>query len=161
MSKERFNWWPFALNMIRDYPARVQELKDLRQQNVTADISGMPRGGGASRTTEGIALRQLPPQEQREYEAVHNALRRTETMANAKWRRDVVKLTIWKGYTIRGVAAMIDGLSDATVERYRRHFILLVGRYYGFMTEAEYLAELKRDNKGRKSKSHDQKTVLS
>lgn len=156
MRKERFNWWPFALNMIRDYPARAQELKDLRQQNVSADLSGMPRGGGASRTTEGIALRQLPPQEQREFEAVHNALRCTEAMANGKWRKSVVKLTFWKGYNIRGAASMIDGLSEYTVGRYRRQFILLVGKCYGFLTEEEYRAEIKRDCKGKKLESHRQ-----
>lgn len=156
MRKERFNWWPFALNMIRDYPARVKALKDLRQQNVTADMSGMPKGGGASRTAEDIALRQLPPQEQREYEAVHNALRITETMTNGKWRKDVVKLTLWKGHNIRGAASMIDGLSEDTVSRYRRQFILLVGHCYGFLTEEGYQAEIKRDYKGKKLESHRQ-----
>lgn len=144
MSKPRYNWWPFALNMIRDYPARHSEYKELHKQKTAADLSGMPRGGGASRTTEGIALRQLPPQEQREYEAVHKAIERTSKAKEAKIRLDVIKLTMWKGYTIPG-AAIIAKTSKETARRYRWQFILLVGRMYDFLTEEEYLAALKKD----------------
>lgn len=143
MSKPRYNWWSFALAMIRDYPARSKELKELRQQNVTADISGMPRGGGASRTTEGISLRQLPPQEQREYDAVHRAFEITNRSKEAKERLDMVRLTLWKGYTIPG-AAMIVHIPDATARRYRWEFVLLVGCTYGLLTPDEYREALRK-----------------
>lgn len=144
MSKPRYNWWPFVLNMIRDYPERHSAYKALHEQKTTADISGMPRGGGASRTAEGVALRQLPPQEQREYEAVHKAIERTRKAKEAKLRLDVVKLTMWKGYTIPGAAIMAK-TSENTARRYRWQFILLVGHMYGFLTVEEYLAALKKD----------------
>ena len=144
MSKPRYNWWPFALNMIRDYPTRCADHKALHEQKITANLSGMPRGGGATRTTEGIALRQLPAQEQREYEAVHKAIERTSRMSEGKLRMEMVKLTMWKGYTIAG-AARIAAVSESTARRWRWQFAMLVGRSYGFLTEEEYKEALKKD----------------
>lgn len=150
MSKPRYNWWPFALNMIRDYPVRVQALKDLRQQNVTADMSGMPRAGGESRITEGVAMRMLPAQEQREYDAVHQALQRTRGMDNGRQREEIVRLSIWRGYSIAGAAMIVPGVSEDTARRYRWQFIMLVGMFYGFLTEEEYRATVKNEMRGRK-----------
>lgn len=159
MSKPRYNWWPFALNMIRDYPVRDVAYKELHKQNVTADLSGMPRGGGASRTTEGVSLRQLQPQEQREYDAVSKAIARIRRMKDAKSRLDVVRLTMWRSYTIPG-AALAVSVSENTARRYRWQFIMLVGRMYGFLTEEEYQKEVKYEILGRKLESHSQKTVI-
>lgn len=149
MSKPRYNWWPFALNIIRDYPQHARKLKELQQVKLTADISGMPRAGGASRSTEGVALRQLPIQEQREYEAVHTALLRTQTMKAADQRIKIIKLSFWKGYSIKAAATVVNETPD-TAETFRWQFIMLVGRMYGFLTEEEYLAELKYRRTGRK-----------
>lgn len=161
MSKPRYNWWPFVLNMVRDYPERAKEIKDLRQQKITADLSGMPRGGGASRTTEGISMRELEDkQAQREYEAVHQAISRTRSMKEAKLRLEVLKLTMWNGCTIRDAEARVAGISGATIKRYRRQFILLVGKCYGFMTEEEYVEELKNMVKGKKLVSKKLKGVV-
>lgn len=160
MSKPRYNWWHFALNMIRDYPERAKEIKDLRQQKITADLSGMPRGGGASRTTEGISMRELEDkQAQREYEAVHNALARTRARADGKLRLEVVKMTLWKGNTIAG-AARILGISPDTAEKYRWMFILRVGNCYGFLTDEEYLEEVRRRYGNKKREPQSQKDVL-
>ena len=145
MSKPRYNWWPFALNMIRDYPAREAQYRELHRQDITAELSGMPGGGNlASRTTEGIALRQLPPQEQREYDAVSNALRRVKRMKDASIRLEVIRLTMWRGYNISW-AAMQTHVSESTARRYRWQFILIVGCKYGFLTEEECAAALKKD----------------
>ena len=86
MSKPRYNWWPFVLNIIRDYPAKRAALKELHEQRITVNISGMPMGGGASRTIENVALRQLPRQEQKEYDAVHEAIRQTKILPDGKLR---------------------------------------------------------------------------
>lgn len=143
MSKPRHNWWAFALAMIRDYPDRSTALRELHKQTITADLSGMPRSGGASRTTEGIAIRQLPPQEQREYNAVHSAIKRTRALKDGDIRLQVIRLTMWQGYTIPG-AAMIVHTSDSTARRYRWEFTMLVGMMYGFMSEDEYTYALKK-----------------
>ena len=144
MSKPRYNWWPFVLNIIRDYPARRSALKLLREQKVTADLSGMPKTGGESRTVENLATRQLPHQEQREHDAVFLAMKRTKGMPDAKLRLDVVRLTLWRGYGLRSAALTLN-TSERTARRYRWQFILLVGRMYGFLTEEEYCAAIQKD----------------
>lgn len=144
MGKSRYNWWPFVLNIIRDYPQRAKDLKELHQQKTVADNNGMPGGGGASRTAENIATRQLKPQEQREYEAVHKAMLRTKAMKAGKVRLDIIKLTMWRDYTIPG-AAMIVNESPETTRRYRWQFIMLVGCMYGFITEEEFREAVKKD----------------
>lgn len=149
MSKPRYNWWSFALAIIRDYPMRCSQLKNLRQAGTAQEKNGTPTGAGPSRATENIALRQLPPQEQREYEAVHKALRRTAAMKAGKVRQEIIKLTMWKGYTIAGAALMVHE-TDYTVRRYRWQFVMLVGHMYGFLTEEEYIAAVKRDAVGGK-----------
>lgn len=150
MSKPRYNWWGFILNIVRDYPQRCKQLQELRQQSMVADGSGMPKGGGASRMTESVSMRQLPPQEQREYDAVHRAWARTGRMKTGKVRQEIVRLTMWRGYTIDG-AAMIVNESPASTRRYRWQFIMLVGREYGFLTDDEYTAALKIDVTGQKT----------
>lgn len=145
MSKPRYNWWPFALNMIRDYPQRLAEYRELHSQKITASPdSSAGGGGGASRVTEGIALRQLEPQEQREFDAVHSAFTRTKAMTEGKLRAEVVRLTMWKGYNLGG-AAMAVHISEHTARRYRWQFVLLVGKMYGFLSDEEYRAALRRD----------------
>lgn len=150
MSRSRFNWWPFALNIIRDYPLRVKQLQDLQVQSTVADHSGMPKGGGTGRAVESIALKELPnKQEQREYEAVHKALIRTKHMKAGSTRMEIIRLTMWKGYTLDGAALIVNESRDTT-KRYRWQFILLVGHIYGFLTQEEYELEIKAQAAGRK-----------
>lgn len=144
MSKPRYNWWSFALAMIRDYPARARELRTIRTQKTTARISSMPGGGNASRGTEGVALRQLPPQEQREYDAVDGAIAMTRAMPEAEQRLKVVKLTLWRGCSVKGAAPIVN-VAESTARRYRWQFVLLVGHKYGFLTREEYWAAIKKD----------------
>ena len=145
MSKPRYNWWPFALNMIRDYPARNEEYKDLHQQRITANLSGMPGAGSVSRTVENVAARQLPRQEQREYDAVAKAIKLAQQRENGSLQIEVVKLTLWKNsHSIDG-AAMKLHLSPRTAKRYRWDFIMLVGYTYGFLTNEEYESLKRRE----------------
>lgn len=142
MSKPRFNWWGTAMNIIRDYPQRKQDHDALKAQKITADISGMPRGGGTSRVVEGLALRQLPYQEQKEYDAVRRALERTRRMKEGDMRCQVVKLAFWRGMTVPEIAMQVHE-SERTARRYRWEFVLLVGKEYGSIDEAEYEKALK------------------
>lgn len=144
MSKPRFNWWGTAMNIIRDYPQRKRDYDDLKEQKITADLSGMPGGGsGTHRVVEGLALRQLPYQEQKEYDAVHRALELTKGMEDGKKRCEVVELAFWKGLTIRGIAVQAY-MSERTARRYRWEFVLLVGREYGSIDNEEYQRALKK-----------------
>lgn len=149
MSKPRYNWWGFAMAMIRDYPDRDRALKDLRKQKITADTSGAPGGGSDFRITEGVALRCLPKQEQWEYDAVSMAMKRTKQLDEGKLRLDVVKLTMWRGMKI-DTAAYCLHIAERTARRYRWQFIMLVGLCCGYLGEEEYTAAVGRDNTIRK-----------
>ena len=37
MSKPRYNWWPFVLNMIRDYPERAKEIVPVEETDDAAE----------------------------------------------------------------------------------------------------------------------------
>lgn len=145
MSKPRYNWWPFALNMIRDYPARKAEYNDLHEQKITADLSGMPGGGSASRTVENIAARLLPRQDQREFDAVRKAVEYTKALPDGSLRMKVIRMTLLRrSYSIPG-AASVANVSERTAKRYRWQFVLLVGHTYGFLSKEEYDEAIKKD----------------
>ena len=131
MSKPRYIWWSYAKGMIRQFPELKEEYDDLHRQNVTACMTGVPGGGSASRTTEVVAMRQLPPIKQREYDAVDQAIRETQKMPNGKYRLKIIKLVYWtSSMTIEG-AAMEIPCSKETAWRYHRDFVRLVGKNYG------------------------------
>lgn len=130
MSKPREYWWSYAKAMVRAYPALKQEYDALHRQTVTANLSDMPRGGSASRTTEDIALRQLPPAKQREYDSVTQAIAITRSFPNGDIRLGIIDLVLWKKtHTIDGAALRL-GCSQATAWRYHRDFIKLVGKFH-------------------------------
>lgn len=137
MSKLKYEWWSFALAMIRSYPDRSLKLKRLQQQKVTANITGMPRSGGASRTTEGVALRQLPLAEQRKYEAVHTAIQRTSHLKESELRMRVVRMTLWGSYKLAGAAFALN-ISESTAQLYRWDFVMMTAVAHELISEEEY-----------------------
>ena len=128
MSKPRFNWWSFALNMIRDYPARRAEYR--------------------ARYERGDA-RPLPMQEQKEFIAVHKAIESTKAMEDGRLRIRLVDITLWKKTNTIAGAAMLLNISEETAKRYRWQFVLLVGHTYGFLSDEEYqeLAARRKESK--------------
>lgn len=135
------------MNMIKDYPKRKMDYDDLHEQTVTASITGMTGCGSASRKTESTALRQLPAQEQREYDAVHQAVLRTKQMPDGLCRYRTVNLTlIKKRYTIPGAAIRL-GISEDMAKQYRWEFIVLVGHLYGFLSKEEYTEVIRKKKK--------------
>lgn len=126
MSKPRERWWGYVKNMIRAYPILKEQYEALHTQTVTADLSGMPRGGGASRTTEMIALRQLPPGDQRDYEAVSEAIEVTRQMPDGNTILKIIDLVYWKKRCNLDGAAMVAHVSTATAKRYHGRFVRLV-----------------------------------
>lgn len=145
MSKPRYNWWPFILNIIRDYPKRKLELKSLREPKITAVMTGMPKGGGDGRGIENIATKSLTRQAQKEYDAVQKAEKITKAMPDGNLRMAVVRLTLWRSFKIVGAAMQLN-ISERTAQRYRWQFIMLTALMYGeYLTEEEYNAAVKKD----------------
>ena len=133
MSKPRYIWWGFARNMIRKYPELKKNLEDLHQQNITANNSGLPKGGGGGRTVEGIALLQLPADNQAVYDAVAEAIEITSMRSDGKERMRLINLMYWTQKTLTANAASVRlHISDVTAKRWHGDFVRLVGRCYGF-----------------------------
>lgn len=134
MSKPRYDWWPNAVRMVRNYPARVQEYEQLHSQSCVADMSGQPHGGGASRTTENIALRQMPPAKQQEYDAVRKAVEITRRYENGEERIALIRRMYWSGKK-RDINSVIVSLyiAEATGRRWHSAFIRLVGECFGYI----------------------------
>lgn len=123
-------WRSRAKNAIRRYPELLKAERELHSGKVTPAYSGMPMGGEASRTTELIALRQLPRNEQRDLDAVRAALDTiTRQYKNADLRRDMIDIVYWRRtHTIDG-AALILHISTSTAHLWDRDLIKLVDAY--------------------------------
>lgn len=133
MSKPRYRWWGYIKNVIRAYPGLKKEYEDLHEQSVTANVSGMPGGGGVSRGTESIAIRELPYTKQREYEAVRRAVAYTMGFSNGKERVEIINLMYWKcSHTLAGAALKV-GYGADSAKRFHREFVMTVAAFYGLM----------------------------
>lgn len=126
MSKPRYKWWGYIKNVIRAYPGLKQEYEALHEQSVTSSMTGMPGGGGASRGTENVALKELPKPKQAEYDAVRQAVEGTKRLVSGNDRLKIIDLVFWKqSHTLQG-AAMETHISYDTVRNYQWEFIMLV-----------------------------------
>ena len=133
MSRPRYGWWGYVKDMIRRYPSLKEEYADLHTQTVTPGYTGISGGGSVSRATELIAVRELPSNKQREYEAVQRAIVATERMSAARDRLKVIELVFWKrSHTLDGAALTIP-CSYRTARRYHSEFILMVASCYGLL----------------------------
>lgn len=136
MSSPRYDWWPYAKGMIRRYPQLWEEYAALHSQSVTANYSGMPRGGAGGRIIESLAIRELPSTKQREYEAVQRAIEITERYRNGRQRLAIIRMVLWdRQYTLEGAALQIP-CGYMTARRYHSDFIMLVAKNYGLLDES-------------------------
>lgn len=133
MSNTRNDWWTSVTRMVRNYPARKEEYEALHSQSLVADMTGMPRGGGSSRTTENIALREMPRMKQQEYEAVTRAIEITRLMPNGDLRLELIRRMYWSGRKLRieDVVQTVH-IAEATGWRWHGAFIRLVGQCVGY-----------------------------
>lgn len=119
--------------MIRRYPVLREQYEDLHSQSVTASYSSMPHGGGAGRPIEALAIRELPTNSQREYEAVHQAIALTERYPNGRQRLEIIRMVLWdRRYTLEGAALQVP-CGVASAKRYHGDFVKLVAKNYGFL----------------------------
>lgn len=132
MSKPRYRWWSFARRMVLDYPGLKKNLDDLHEQSITANLSGMPRGGGTGRTVEGLALRQLGPGDQKVYDAVSKAISITAGQPAGDEHLQLIKLMYWSKRNLPAKhAALRLNISYVTAKRWHGSFVRLVGFCYG------------------------------
>ena len=130
MSTSKDIWRTYVEGMIRKYPERAAALEDLHAMKMTARYSLEPGGGGPERTTEAVAVRQLPRREQREYDAVRDALDRLVVMPEGKLRLRLIRLVYWDRSHRLFAAAQKIGISKRTAIRWKDAFIRDVASNY-------------------------------
>ena len=136
MSRYKFDWWPQAVWAVRNYPALKKEYEELHEQSLSQKLTGMPGGRCTARATENIALKQMPPQKQREYEAVRRAIDTTVKLPDGQKRKDLIDRMYWQGkkLTITQVMYQVNA-GDALAKRWHREFIWLVGKNMGYVSQ--------------------------
>lgn len=133
MSKPRYKWWGYIKAVIRSYPGLKREYEDLHEQSITANLSGMPGGGGVSRGTEDIAVRELPYTKQREYEAVRRAIEHTKQLKNGEERIAIIDLMYWKNsHTLAGAGLKV-GYGYDRAKQIHKEFVMCVAAFYGLL----------------------------
>jgi hypothetical protein len=133
LSSPRYGWWTYVKDIIRRYPALKALHADLHTSSVISNYAGVRASPQASRTTESVAIRELPNTSQREYEAVRRAIDATERYSNGRDRLKVIRLVLWdRTHTLEGAALMVP-CSYRTARRWHTEFICMVASYYGLM----------------------------
>lgn len=134
MSKPRYRWWGYIRNVLRAYPMLKEQYEELHEQNITAKYGGDPRGGsgGVGRAVEDIALRELMPQDQREYIAVQRSIDATMLMPGGEERVAFIR-AIYFGKAQRRISDVYPRfhIAEATAWRWHGDFIRLVATHLG------------------------------
>lgn len=133
MSSPRYRWWGFVRRMIRDYRSLKIQYDDLHTQSITAGASGMPRGSGNRSVVESLAMRQLPRDDQKAYDAVSRAVEITNLLPDGELKLELIRYVYW-GQGQRRVedAPLVLPISRRTAIRWHGDFVRLVGKCYGF-----------------------------
>lgn len=102
---------------------------------VTVNYEASGHGGGGERTVEQIALRELDPQEMKEYEAVT-----APSMIQNRWRParhalKIIGLLYWYGWrkNLTGAAREV-GYSRSRAEDFHGEFVRLVAYHMGYIS---------------------------
>ena len=136
MSRPRYIWWSYVQGMLRKYPERAAALGELHAVGLTARYGAQTGGGrGPGRTTEAVALRQLPAMEQKEYDAVRRALEHAGSLPDGALRLELVRLVYWDRTHRLYAAAREIGVSERTAKRWNAWLIRRVAVNYGLLDE--------------------------
>lgn len=133
MSSPRYRWWGFVRRMIRDYRSLKAQHDDLHTQSITAAATGMPRGGGSRSAVENLALRQLPADDQKAFDAVSRAVEITNLLPDGELKLALISYVYWnkQQHPVKDGALQLH-ISRRTAERWHAEFVRLVGKCYGF-----------------------------
>ncbi|MCQ2113328.1 MAG: hypothetical protein MJY95_08325 [Bacteroidaceae bacterium] len=133
MSKYTHWWRPNVERALREYPRLKAKKNAMQECSITPNYSGLSGSTGPSRTTEQIALRQLPDEEEKWIVAIERA---TEEIAKQKDGADVLRIVeecyYRKSMTLAGVA-MKYYMDERTALRRRNRFIVSVAKHMGYL----------------------------
>lgn len=111
MGKAKEPYWTYVKSIIKEYPDLKKELAKPLEQRVTS-IIGLDGGKNKriSDPTQNCVIHDLPPREQRKFEAIEEAIHKTKLQhpEDADLRLKVINLVYWKkSHTIEGAAMKI------------------------------------------------------
>lgn len=125
MSRKGTGWRAAARSAAYDYPRLRQELAELRRQGASG-LGGMPSGNEARRSTEDLALRELPAAQQRRLDAVEQAVTISSQLTSGPSRVKLVELVYFaRRFTVEGAAMQIP-ISTRQAWAWNNDFLLLV-----------------------------------
>lgn len=133
MSKPKYRWWGFVRKMIRDYPTLKKQWEEIHTQSAKEELSGMPKGGGTGRPIESVALRELPSDDEKVYDAVTQAIKITLLRPDGNERIALIRFVYWydKRHLLKDAAYRLY-ISEDTAKEWHGSFVRLVGKCYGF-----------------------------
>lgn len=141
-------WWMEAVRRaIVSYPSLKAKKDELQTMNVTPAVKSItgpggktmnvyPTGGGGgnSRKTENVALRELPPMEEKTLSAVSTALEATSLLADGRHRVALIRTYWWKmEHRNMDRAAAWVNVSARTAHRWNNAFVWTVAMEMGFV----------------------------
>lgn len=136
MGKYKDDWWRNAVWTVRNYPARKAEFDELHRQTLTQNLSPQGNPNGINRTTENIALRQMSPMKQKEYEAVTRVIGITRLLPDGDKRLELIDRMYWQGKKLNIYQVIYQiGIAEATGKRWHNRFIRSVGECLGYFSE--------------------------
>lgn len=131
MSKPREKWWGYIKAVIRSYPELKRKYDILHEPSMQINLTGMPSAHNPSSPVERVALRELNPTEQKELDAVSEAINATKRMYCGELRLQMVDLMYWRQtHTLEGAALKVH-VSVPTAKRWNGVFVYLVAEKYG------------------------------
>lgn len=125
---QRPPWWTYIKSVIREYPKLCKQLETPLEAKITPvydQIGGRPQGT-ISRPTENAVIHNLPPNDQRKYDAVAAALHFTKNLPDGAERMTTIELVYFKKtHTLDGAAVVLN-VHRNTTGRWNGDFIRLV-----------------------------------
>lgn len=118
-------------DIIRSYPNLKAKMMSRRQTKLIASYKESLHGdGGRKDPTAVAALAELPPEEQRRYEAVKSAIYHTRSLyQNGSERMRVIQLSYWT--KAEEQRTELNEISALTAQEYRKDFIRAVSDKMG------------------------------
>lgn len=133
MSHYRHWWYPNISRALKAYPSLIAKKDDIQRLNIIAKYSGEPSGGGASRSTEEIAIRDLPPAEAALVDAISSAMDEISRRRDGDYIVRLIDLVYFRQtHTIQSAAAVLN-MSEKTARRRHGDFIILTARKLGYL----------------------------
>lgn len=136
MSRPRYKWWGYVKNVIRDYPRLKRWHDELMGETSLTAAYGSTGGGRTSEVSDPtyqIATKEMPKQEQREYEAVSRAIEATERRGDGKTRINLIRMVCWEQtHTLAGAALAVP-MSYQSARDKQADFVRLVAKNLGFL----------------------------